>query len=229
MPRIPRIVFTDVPHHITQRGSRRQDVFFTASDRKAYLEWMQQYSTRYDLAILGYCLMTNHIHLVATPRKPDSMARTINVVHMRHTQNINRIHQWDGHLWKGRFFSTALDDRHLWLCLRYIEQNPVYAGLVKKAQDYPWSSASAHCGLQNDPTLTPGTGFDCELDSWKNILRETVDRQDIDRIKKRTHTGLPCGDKRFLVKMGKLAGMNFLEKKKGRPKKSKSQCLSTKE
>jgi putative transposase len=222
MPRIARIVFTDVPYHITQRGSRRQDVFFTASDRKAYLEWMRQYSNRYDLEILAYCLMTNHVHIIATPRKPDSMARTINVVHMRHAQNINKIHGWDGHLWKGRFFSTALDERHLWLCLRYIEQNPVYAGLVKKAQDYPWSSAAAHCGLQDDPLLTPGTGFDIELEEWDDVLREVIDRHVVDFIKKRTHAGLPCGDRKFLVKMGKIAGLDFLEKKSGRPSKSKA-------
>ena len=221
MPRIARIVFTGVPTHLTQRGNRRQDIFFTSEDRINYLQWMQQYSNRYELDILGYCLMTNHVHLVAIPRNPDSMARTVNVVHMRHSQNINKIQHWNGHLWQGRYFSTPMDDAHLWLCLRYVEQNPVHAGMVKKAEDYPWSSAAAHCGLQNDPTLTPGTGFEGILDSWKETLREIIPKQKVDLIKKKTQTGIPCGDKKFLLKMGKLVGMDFLEKKKGRPRKAK--------
>ena len=221
MPQIARIVFTGVPHHLTQRGIRRQDVFFTTSDRINYLQWLQQYSGRYALDILGYCLMTNHIHIVATPRKPDSMGSTIRVVHMRHTQSVNKQNNWDGHLWRSRFFSTALDDYHLMVCLRYVEQNPVHAGMVKKTEDYLRSSASAHCGLLDDPTLSPGTGYDGKIDGWGEILREIVPKEEVELIKKRTKSGVPCGDRKFLKKMGKLAGTSFIANKSWRPKKSK--------
>src|SRR5437867_3623484 len=114
MPRVARGVVAEVPYHITQRGNRRQDVFFTDADRHRYLAFVKEYSNICNLDILAYCLMTNHIHLVAVPVRADALARTLRTAHMRHSQAINKAFGWRGHLWQGRYFSCALDEAHLW-------------------------------------------------------------------------------------------------------------------
>ena len=142
MPRKQRLVFAGIPHHITQRGNRREPVFFSYDDRQCYLEWLTQYSQQHGLEILAYCLMTNHIHLVAVPETIDSMHLVMRPLNMRYAQRINRAFGWYGHLWQGRFYSSPLDDAHLWQALRYVERNPVRAGMVQYARDYTWSSAA---------------------------------------------------------------------------------------
>ena len=153
MPRLARAVVPGIPYHVTQRGNRGQDVFLTVEHRKRYLEHLEQYSKNYRFDILAYCLMSNHIHIVGIPRNADSMSRTVQTVHMRHTQAVNREMGWQGHLWHSRFFSTALDEPHMWAAIRYVEQNPLRAGMVKRAQDYVWSSAACHCGKLDDPVV----------------------------------------------------------------------------
>lgn len=108
MPRLPRNVFAHIPHHITQRGNRREDVFFTDEDRQIYLEWLMFYCDKYDVAVLAYCLMTNHVHLVLTPSSDDGLQKVLKPLHMRYSQHINKIKGWKGHLWQGRFFFIAL-------------------------------------------------------------------------------------------------------------------------
>lgn len=108
MPRLSRTVFAGLPHHITQRGNRREDIFFTEADREAYLTWLREYCERYEVEILAYCLMANHIHLVAIPARDDGLQRVLKPLHMRYAQRINRARGWKGHLWQGRFFSSPL-------------------------------------------------------------------------------------------------------------------------
>jgi len=134
MPRIARAVAVGLPHHVTQRGNYGQDVFLCDADREAYLAWLADYAGRFGVKILAWCLMTNHVHFVAVPRREDSLARTFNATHMRHAHRMNRKSGLTGHLWQGRFFSCALGGRHLMTCARYIEQNPVRAGLAAE----PW-------------------------------------------------------------------------------------------
>ncbi|MDP1605464.1 MAG: transposase [Rhodocyclaceae bacterium] len=125
MPRLSRTVFAGIPHHITQRGNRREDIFFVDEDREAYLTWLREYCELHEVEILAYCLMTNHIHLVAVPARDDGLQRVFKPLHMRYAQRINRAHGWKGHLWQGRFFSSPLDDAYLWAAVRYVERNPV--------------------------------------------------------------------------------------------------------
>lgn len=220
MPRQSRIIITDVPHHITQRGNRSQDVFFSADDRKCYLERLTQYSNRYKFEILAYCLMTNHIHIVGTPRNKTSIGRTLQIVNMRHTRAVNRVKGWNGHLWHSRYFSTALDESHLYLAMRYVEQNPVRAGMVMRAQDYPWSSAACHCGLRSDPVLVPNHKYKDIFDCWSDILNEIPMLEDIERLKRRTYSGIPCGDEEFMKESSKRVGRKLKERPRGRPSKS---------
>jgi len=133
MPRLAHSVFAQVPHHITQRGNRRDPVFFTDEDRHAYLDWLSEYAGKNAREVLAYCLMTNHIHLVAVPRTEDSLQRARKPLHMRYAQRINRSHGWKGHLWQEQFFSSALDETYFWVAIRYVERNPVRARMVRIA------------------------------------------------------------------------------------------------
>ena len=122
MQRLARSVFAQVPHHITQRGNRRDPVFFTDEDRRhAYLDWLSEYAGNNEVEVLAYCLMTNHIHMVAVPKTEDGLQRALKPLHMRYAQRINRSRGWKGHLWQGRFFSSALDETYLWAAIRYVE------------------------------------------------------------------------------------------------------------
>ena len=133
MPRIARAVFSGVPHHITQRGNRREDVFFNEADRAAYLAWLSEYCAKYKVRVLAYCLMTNHIHVVAVPEADASLERVFRPLHTRYAQRVNRAKHWKGHVWQGRFFSSALDEPYLWAAIRYVERNPVRVGMVRRA------------------------------------------------------------------------------------------------
>jgi putative transposase len=146
MPRIARVAAVGLPRHITQRGNYRQDVFLDDNDRKNYLLWIQEYSQKYHLSILTYCLMRNHVHFVAILQRGDSLARTFNASHMRYSQYFNRKMGGSGHLWQGRFYSCVLDEPHLLMTAKYIERNPVRTKLIKKPWEWIWSSAGAHTG-----------------------------------------------------------------------------------
>jgi putative transposase len=219
MPRLARTVVPNVPYHLTQRGNRKQDVFFSLSDRKRYLNWLALYSSIYRFDIQAYCLMSNHVHIVGIPRKPYSMARTIQIVHGQHSRTVNREQGWHGHLWHSRYFATALDDRHLWLAMRYVEQNPLRAGIVSRAEDYVWSSAMFHCGLQADPLINQDSQILPMFDDWQKNLSDIPDDEALMMLRGRTLSGIPCGDEKFVRKISKISGQNYVKRKRGRPSK----------
>jgi len=129
------VVIPGLPHHVTQRGNNRQDVFFTDADREYYIELLGRQCEKFGLVIDGYCLMTNHVHLVATPRAADSLAKGVGRTNLYYTRYINRLHGRCGHLWQDRFFSCPLDDEYFWTALIYVERNPVRAGLAVAAAE----------------------------------------------------------------------------------------------
>ena len=144
MPRIARVVAPGLPHHITQRGNRRQETFFCKEDYQSYLAFMAEWCQKSQVEIWTYCLMPNHVHLIAVPKSEEGLRRAIGEAHKRYSNRINSREGWRGHLWQGRFSSYPLDEAYLLTASRYIEMNPVHARLVKAPEDYPWSSASAH-------------------------------------------------------------------------------------
>lgn len=221
MPRLPRTVCAGVPHHVTQRGNRREQVFFTDGDRRAYLGWLQEYAKKYEVDILSYCLMTNHVHLVAVPTTTDSLHQALKPLHMRYAQRINRARGWNGHIWQGRFFSSALDDGYLWAAIRYVERNPVRARMVKKAEDYPWSSAAAHCRLELDPILTSKSSWRKQFKSigdWSAWLAEGDEPEKLKTLRSYVNKGLPCGSPAFISKLEKLTGRGLRNRPQGRPR-----------
>ena len=131
MPRLARVVIPGEPHHVTQRGNRRQETFFSDEDYEAYLDLMAEWCEREGVEVWAYCLMPNHVHLVAVPSSEDALRRGIAEAHRRYSRRINFREGWRGHLWQGRFASFPMDDAHLYLATRYVELNPVRARLVR--------------------------------------------------------------------------------------------------
>lgn len=223
MPRVARIVLSGQPHHVTQRGNNGQDVFFVDDDRRVYLELLQAHSERYGFALLGYCLMGNHIHLVGTPAGEDSLARAIGRTHFRYSQYINRMHQRSGHLWQNRFFSCALDQVHLWRALCYVERNPVRAKMVRVAWRYAWSSASAHV-LGTDRTGLLDISAWLKMwrpEKWKAELCLPENESAVSAIRLSTHRGRPLASDGFLSKLELRLGRRLRPLPVGRPKKRK--------
>lgn len=153
MPRAARLVICNVPHHCTQRGNNRQIVFDCDDDRLIYLDLLGRYCCLYGVAILGYCLMSNHTHTIAVPRFEDSLADALGDTHGRYAQHWNAKRRTAGHVWQARFYSAPMDTQHFLDTLRYTELNPVRARMVELATHYPWSSARAHCTGHDDSGL----------------------------------------------------------------------------
>lgn len=220
MPRLSRTVFAGLPHHVTQRGNRRCDVFFTDEDRETYLSWLAEYCEAHKVEILAYCLMTNEIHLVAVPDADDGLVRVLRPLHMRYAQRVNRAQGWSGHLWQGRYFSSPLDDAYLWAAVRYVERNPVRAGIERRAEAYRWSSAAAHCGKRADALLNPQSRWSkrfADVDDWAAWLSQGDEEVEMMVLRRNLDKGLPCGSDRFINKLGKAAGRELSYRPPGRP------------
>jgi len=221
MPRAARTVVSGVPHHIVHRGNNRQDIFFVDDDRKTYLDLLKIQSAKYGLAIMGYCLMTNHVHLVAVPQNNDSLAKAVGRTGFIYTQYINRFHNRSGHLWQGRFYSCPLDERHFLYVMRYVECNPVRAKLCVKPWKYEWSSAAAHVDKNSRSQLLHlSDWFQIISDSeWLKLLQEKLDDAVISGIRSSTHTGKPLGSDSFLSKLETIIGRRLRPLPVGRPKR----------
>ena len=223
MPRIARVYSIDYPHHITQRGNNRQPVFFDDEDREFYLKTLGRYSQHWGFDVWAYCLMTNHAHILLVPRKEQSLARGIGGTNLVYTQYINRKYKRSGRLWQNRFFSAIVDEEvYLWAVVRYIECNPVRAGLVQRAEDYRWSSCNAHVSGFTDSILSKRGWLDeVNIQAYKEFLR-SADRDIEGSIRKATTTGRPLGSISFIQRLEKKLGRTLLPNKAGRPKKKEA-------
>jgi putative transposase len=219
MPRISRAVTVGLPHHIAQRGNYRQRVFERQDDYFRYIEWLIEYTRKYSLKVWAYCLMGNHVHYVAVPMEPDSLARTFNTLHMRYSQYVNRRHKTTGHLWQGRFFSCVLDEEHLSSGIRYVENNPVRANVAEKAEGYPWSSARSHVHRVVDPVVSSDCPLVESVADWPAYLDEKEDTRMTEAIRRNTKTGRPCGGEEFILWIEELIGRRVSAMARGRPRK----------
>ena len=168
MGQVARVVVPGYPHHITQRGNRRQQTFLCEEDYRAYMDLMSEWCSKHGVDIWAYCLMPNHVHLIAVPQSIQGLARAVGEAHRRYTRLVNFRQGWRGHLRQGRFASYVLDETHLIAAARYVELNPVRARLVRVPGEYLWSSAAAHIAGQNDDLVkvAPLLGM---VEDWSGI------------------------------------------------------------
>jgi putative transposase len=223
MPRRSRFVLPEVAHHVTQRGNNRQNVFFSADDRTLYLDLLTRHAARHHARILGYCLMTNHVHLVIVPGQADSLARTLGRTHSEYALALNHSTRRSGHLWQNRFYSCPLDAGHREEALRYVDLNPVRAGLAATACEWPWSSARAHCVEGAIDTV-----LDCDWigrmggwdhAGWRECLASASPEDDWSAVRHATRTGEPLGSREFVAHLERQAGRRLRVRERGRPKK----------
>jgi putative transposase len=216
MARIRRIVIPDTAHHITQRGVRSMNIFFKDEDYEYYKELLFAQCKLHELDIVSYCLMTNHVHLIAIPKNTESLAKAIGETHRLYTRKINFEQKVKGHLFQERFYSTPLDETHLLHAVKYVEQNPVKAYMVKYPWDYKYSSAKYRLNLVKEDKLLSNCSPINKIVNYKEFLQENAQTK---FIKEKTRTGKPCGDDEFYDKIKSLTGTDYKNKKTGRPKK----------
>ena len=215
MARIARAVAPGLPHHVTQRGNRRQQTFFGDEDYLAYLELMAEWCTMYNVQIWAYCLMPNHVHLIAVPKTKDGLNLAIGEAHRRYTRRINFREGWRGHLWQGRFSSFILDESYLLACARYVELNPVRAGLAKKPEAWRWSSASAHAKRKDDILARTKPLLARVKLPWKKFLSVDAQESDMELFRKHERTGRPIGDDAFIERLERLLDRRLKPEKPG--------------
>ena len=219
MARLARVEVLETPHHITQRGNARRTVFETDNDRLAYLSLVGQHAKKRGLSIRGYCLMPNHVHLVVVPLRREAMVRVLRDAHGRYASYLNARKGSDGHVWQGRYYSCPMDEAHLWNALRYIERNPVRAGLVPRAEDWVWSSARVHlCGVYDGFTEPGEWASHWTPADWSEFLGANAREAD-EAIRNSTYAGRPLGSAEFVRRLELQTGRRLTPGKGGRPKK----------
>lgn len=218
MPRFPRIVVPGVPHHVTQRGIRKKPTFFEALDYLTYLELIRKYRDKAGVTILSYCLMPNHIHMVVVPQFEKSLARLFGPVHNQYAVKLNASHGWTGHLWQQRFYSVPMDERHTLAAMRYVELNPVRAGLCGTARQWRWSSALANLGMTSDG-LVDTKATKALVSDWSAYLAEATVAEEQDALRKHTRIGRPLGNDRFIDMLEAQTGRTLRPRKTGSAKR----------
>ena len=220
MPRMARVVVPDYPHHVTQRGNRKQRTFFRTADYRAYMRFVAQAKADTGVEIWAYCLMPNHVHLVVLPREEDSLACLFRHAHRKYTCRINKREDWCGHLWQERFHSFPMDEQHLLAAVRYIELNPVRAGLCESPTDWNWSSVHAHCRGEDD-LLVDVAPMLWRVGEWSDYLQCAESPARLEALRKHSRSGRPAGSDTFVIELERLTGRKLLKanaRKKGTAK-----------
>jgi putative transposase len=228
MPRKPRFFVAGLPVHLVQRGNNRAPTFFADEDRRKYLGWLGEAAERWDCALHAYVLMTNHVHLLMTPADDDGISRAMQYVGRRYVPHINRSRNRTGTLWEGRFKSSLVQtDAYLLACYRYIELNPVRAGLVAAPGDYPWSSYACNALGRDDPLLTPhddylglGRSDDARRAAYRRLFEMALETGLIGEVRECLQTGTPLGDAGFRRQIERRLGRPVGFAKRGRPRKT---------
>jgi putative transposase len=215
MARLARAVAAGVPHHVTQRGNRRQPTFFGDADYALYRELLSVWCARHEVAVWAWCLMPNHVHLLLVPGNEAGLRRALGEAHRRYTRAVNQRQGWVGHLWQGRFSSCMLDPPHTLAAACYIELNPVRARLADAVEDWLWSSARAHLDGRDDGLVTVAPLLDAVGD-WRGFLAGGLRERDADDLRRHERTGRPLGDSRFLAELEERLGRRLRPGKRGR-------------
>ncbi|PIU19446.1 MAG: transposase [Elusimicrobia bacterium CG08_land_8_20_14_0_20_59_10] len=224
MSRLARVVVPECPHHITQRGVRSMGIFSCDNERLEYLRLLKQKAELHGVRFLAYCLMTNHIHLIAIPPRTDSLARAIGEAHRLYTKSVNARLGVCGYLFQGRFYSCPMDTRHTVAAAAYMERNPVRTGMCAKAWEYPWSSARLHIGLLARDPLIDNNDFIETPESWRIFLEKEPAMQE--GFRKNFRTGRPLGSPEFLAQAEHLTNRILRVQLPGRKKQVKNGEIS---
>jgi putative transposase len=219
MPRSARIIIPGYLHHITQRGNNRQRVFFEENDYILYLKRIEEYARKFQISIHAYCLMPNHVHFILEPEDKKSIGKMFQGVNTRYVKYINKKTSNCGHIWQGRYYSCILQGTHIHQAIRYVEQNPVRADMVRRARDYAWSSARAHLGTDYKWITLADPSPHLDIISWHDFLDEGEDRDFIKDIRKCTHRNTAIGDERFIDRLEDQLGRRIRPARMGRPRK----------
>jgi putative transposase len=220
MPRIARVVARGFPHHVVQRGNNKEKVFRDEEDKKRYLSLLSKYTERWKCPVLAYCLMDNHVHLLTRPQTEESLSKMMQGITLCYTQHSNRKYKRTGQLWESRYYSCIVDaEEYLWAVARYIEQNPVRAKVVKKAEGYGYSSAAAHVGGMRDNVLGEELFEERQRKNYKEFLREGMPVEETKSIRYALKTGRPLGSEGFVIRMEKRLNKTLQIRSPGRPRK----------
>ena len=225
MARLPRLTLPDYPHHVIQRGNNRQAIFVTPADYRMLLDLLQEQAKKFEVAIHAYVLMSNHFHLLATPRTADGLPKMMQALGRSYVRYFNAAQQRTGTLWEGRYKSTLIQtDRYLLACMAYIDLNPVRAGLVAQAQDYPWSSHGHYRGLRSDRLITPhalywelgNTPFAREA-AYAELVQAGISPVQQSALTQATLSGWALGEPDFVADLQKKTERRITKSSAGRP------------
>lgn len=228
MPRRPRLSIAGIPWHIIQRGNNRSACFYHDDDYRYYLQALQEQSQKFHCAVHAYALMTNHVHLLLTPARADSASHLMKHLGQRYVQYVNKAYRRSGTLWEGRFRSClAQDDIYVLTCYRYIELNPVRAGMVSDPADYPWSSYQANALGIHNPLLTPhalyndlGRTVDSRQQAYRFLFQAHLDDSQIQEIRRATNGNYALGNEKFKAEIEQMLKRRARPGRSGRPAKT---------
>ena len=227
MARLPRLTVAGYPHHIIQRGNNRQAIVVDNEDDQRLLDLLKEHAAKHEVAIHAYVLMSNHLHLLATPATPEGVPRMMQGVGRSYVRYFNRRHHRSGTLWEGRYRSTLIQaERYLLACMAYIDLNPVRAGMVAAPADYPWSSHAHHAGLRTDPLVTPhplywqlgNTPFAREQ-AYRDLVDSGLTTNEQAELTRAVHSGWALGAADFVADLQRRTERRVARAARGRPSK----------
>jgi putative transposase len=224
MPRVARLVVPGLPHHVTQRGNRRQKTFFEDGDYALYRHVLAEGCARVGTRIWAWCLMPNHVHLILVPSNEDGLRAALGEAHRRYTRFVNGREGWHGHLWQERFASFPMDEEWLIACARYVELNPVRAGLVRRPEQWRWSSARAHLGSAPDGVTELAALLERVTD-WRVLLDGGLEERELKMIRSRERTGYALGSPTFLDRLADTLGRPVAPRPRGRPRRKNGDSI----
>jgi len=213
MARLARVIVPGLPHHVTQRGNRREPIFFEDGDQEVYRDLLAEQTRKRGVEVWAWCLMPNHVHLILTPSDEAGLGLAVGEAHRRYTTFVNARGRWTGHLFQSRFASVVMDEDHLLAAARYVPMNPVRARLVSRAEEWPWSSARAHLTGEDDGLVTVGP-LNARIDDFAAFLAmdEALDRRAA--LRAAETTGRPLGNAAFIEGLERILGRPLA---RGRP------------
>ncbi|MBP5987255.1 MAG: transposase [Azonexus sp.] len=227
MPRRPRLALPGVPLHLIQRGNNRQACFFAEEDYRFYLEWLAEYAGKTGCRVHAYGLMTNHVHLLISADNAGGTGALMKALGQRYVQYVNRVYRRSGSLWEGRFRSCPIqEEAYLLACQRYIELNPVRAGMVEHPGEYHWSSYRANGEGEENALIRPhglyealGQEATSRQAAYRELFRYELEPGLVDQIRRATNGNFVLGNERFATEVAAVIGRRVLPGKSGRPRK----------